>query len=76
MLFERGAEVIGRAAIGFAGIALALGLTQVAIHLLGINVIGLSVDPARSIARALFAGGVALWLCWFTRRGFLPPDRR
>ena len=47
---------------GFAG--LVIGLTLVAIHLLGINVTGVSVNPARSIGPALFAGGAALSQLW------------
>jgi aquaporin Z len=50
------------ASAGFAG--LAIGLTLTAIHLVGINVTGVSVNPARSIAPALFAGGVALTQLW------------
>ena len=51
---------------GFAG--LAIGLTLVVIHLVGINVTGTSVNPARSIGPALVGigsdpGAVAqLWL--------------
>lgn len=47
---------------GFAG--LAIGLTLAGIHLVGINVTGVSVNPARSIAPALFAGGTALAQLW------------
>ncbi|WP_149142267.1 aquaporin [Gemmobacter caeruleus] len=47
---------------GFAG--LAIGLTLTAIHLLGINVTGVSVNPARSIGPALFVGGKALGDLW------------
>ena len=50
---------------GFAPIAIGLGLTL--IHLIGIPVTNLSVNPARSTAPALFAGGWALeqlWLFW------------
>ncbi len=47
---------------GFAG--LAIGLTLAAIHLVGINVTGVSVNPARSIGPALFAGGAALSQLW------------
>lgn len=51
-----------KAAAGFAG--LAIGLTLAAIHLVGINVTGVSVNPARSIGPALFAGGEALSQLW------------
>lgn len=47
---------------GFAG--LAIGLTLAAIHLLGIQVTGVSVNPARSIGPALFVGGKALADLW------------
>ena len=46
----------------FAG--LAIGLTLAAIHLVGINVTGVSVNPARCIGPALFAGGTALAQLW------------
>ncbi len=49
-------------AAGFAG--LAIGLTLAAIHLVGINVTGVSVNPARSIGPALFVGGNALSQLW------------
>ena len=55
----------GRAPKGFAPIAIGLGLTL--IHLIGIPVTNLSVNPARSTGPALFAGGDAiaqLWLFW------------
>jgi aquaporin Z len=54
-----------RAPKGFAPIAIGLGLTL--IHLIGIPVTNLSVNPARSTGPALFAGGWALtqlWLFW------------
>ncbi|WBU54402.1 MIP family channel protein [Paracoccus sp. SCSIO 75233] len=50
------------APVGFAG--LAIGLTLAAIHLVGIDVTGVSVNPARSIGPALFAGGSALADLW------------
>jgi aquaporin Z len=50
------------AAVGFAG--LAIGLTLAAIHLVGIHVTGVSVNPARSIGPALFEGGRALSQLW------------
>ena len=43
---------------------LAIGLTLAAIHLVGINVTGVSVNPARSIGPALFAGAKALGDLW------------
>lgn len=55
----------GKAPKGFAPIAIGLGLTL--IHLIGIPVTNLSVNPARSTGPALFVGGWALsqlWLFW------------
>ncbi len=55
----------GRAPAGLAPIAIGLGLTV--IHLVGIPVTNLSVNPARSTGPALFVGGWALsqlWLFW------------
>jgi aquaporin Z len=55
----------GRAPKGFAPIAIGLGLTL--IHLIGIPVTNLSVNPARSTGPALFVGGWALaqlWMFW------------
>lgn len=46
----------------FAG--LVIGLTLTMIHLVGITVTGTSVNPARSIGPALFAGGTALAQLW------------
>lgn len=43
---------------------LAIGLALVVIHLVGINVTGVSVNPARSIGPALFAGAAALSQLW------------
>jgi aquaporin Z len=43
---------------------LAIGLTLTAIHLVGINVTGVSVNPARSIGPALFTGGTAISQLW------------
>ena len=47
---------------GFAG--LAIGITLVAIHLFGIHITGVSVNPARSLGPALFAGRHALSQLW------------
>lgn len=55
--------VTGRAAApGFAG--LAIGLTLTAVHLVGIPLDGTSVNPARSLGPALFAGGHSLAHVW------------
>jgi len=54
-----------RGVTGFAG--LAIGLTLTLIHLIGIPVTNLSVNPARSTGPAVFVGGWAvqqLWLFW------------
>lgn len=54
-----------RAPAGFAPIAIGLGLTL--IHLVGIPVTNLSVNPARRTGPAVFVGGWAikqLWLFW------------
>jgi aquaporin Z len=54
-----------RAPQGFAPIAMGLGLTL--IHLIGIPITNLSVNPARSTGPALFVRGWALaqlWLFW------------
>ena len=41
-----------------------IGLTLTFVHLLGINLTGTSVNPARSLAPALFAGGQLLGQVW------------
>ena len=51
-----------RAPKGFAGLAIGLGLTL--IHLISIPVTNTSVNPARSISQAVFAGGAALDQLW------------
>ena len=43
---------------------LAIGLTLILVHLVCINLTGTSVNPARSIGPALFAGGAALKDVW------------
>ena len=43
---------------------LAIGLTLVVIHIVGIQVTGVSVNPARSLGPALFAGTDALAQVW------------
>jgi aquaporin Z len=43
---------------------LVIGITLVAIHLLGIHITGTSVNPARSLGPALLVGGKALEQVW------------
>jgi len=47
---------------GFAG--LTIGTTLMIIHILGIRITGVSVNPARSLGPALFAGGQAISQLW------------
>jgi len=47
---------------GFAG--LGIGLTLVVIHIFGIHITGVSVNPARSFGPALLVGGKALAQVW------------
>jgi aquaporin Z len=51
-----------KAPTGFAG--LAIGITLVAIHIFGIHITGVSVNPARSLGPALLVGGQALAQVW------------
>ncbi|MFY0645552.1 MAG: aquaporin [Sulfitobacter geojensis] len=50
------------AASAIAG--LGIGLTLIVIHIVGINITGVSVNPARSFGPALFSGGTALAQLW------------
>jgi aquaporin Z len=50
------------AAAGFGG--LAVGLTLAAIHIVGIGVTGVSLNPARSFGPAVLVGGQALSQLW------------
>jgi aquaporin Z len=43
---------------------LVIGLTLTLVHILGINLTGTSVNPARSIAPAILQGGIALNQLW------------
>ena len=55
--------VTGEKAHGpFAGVA--IGITLVVIHIVGIQVTGVSVNPARSFGPALLAGGQAMSQLW------------
>lgn len=58
--------ILGATAPGAHGAlaGLAIGLTLTAIHLVGIDVTGVSVNPARSIGPALFAGSAAIAQLW------------
>lgn len=51
-----------KAPSGFAG--LAIGITLLAIHIFGIHITGVSVNPARSLGPALMVGGKALAQVW------------
>ncbi|ANZ19718.1 MIP family channel protein [Streptomyces noursei] len=50
------------AVVGFGG--LAIGLALATVHLIGIPLDGTSVNPARSLGPALFAGGAAITQVW------------
>ena len=45
-------------------VGIVIGLTLVLVHLVGIKLTGTSVNPARSLAPALFQGGEALKQVW------------
>jgi aquaporin Z len=47
---------------GFAG--LVIGITLVVVHIFGIRITGVSVNPARSFGPALFVGGKAMSQIW------------
>jgi aquaporin Z len=51
-----------KAPTGFAG--LAIGITLVVIHIFGIHITGVSVNPARSLGPALIVGGQAMAQLW------------
>ena len=51
-----------KAPAGFAGVA--IGVTLAVIHIVGIQVTGVSVNPARSFGPAVLAGGQALSQLW------------
>ena len=44
--------------------AIVIGLTLAFVHIMGIPLTGTSVNPARSLAPALFLGGQALQQVW------------
>ena len=45
-------------------VGLAIGITLVAIHIFGIKITGVSVNPARGLGSALFVGGKAISQVW------------
>jgi aquaporin Z len=47
---------------GFAG--LAIGITLMVLHLVGLHITGVSLNPARSLGPALLVGGTALKQVW------------
>ena len=55
---------VTRHAVNAAVAGLTIGLTLALVHLVGIPVDGTSVNPARSLAAAIFAGGGALGQLW------------
>lgn len=58
--------ILGATAAGAPGAmaGLAIGLTLAAIHMVGINVTGVSVNPARSFGPAVLVGGKAISDLW------------
>ncbi|MEZ5774257.1 MAG: aquaporin [Hyphomicrobiaceae bacterium] len=58
--------ILGSTGAGAPGAmaGLAIGLTLVVIHIVGIQVTGVSVNPARSLGPALFAGSGAMSQLW------------
>jgi aquaporin Z len=52
----------GKAPTQMAG--LAIGITLVVIHIFGINITGVSVNPARSLGPAILVGGKAIAQVW------------
>lgn len=62
VLVVLGATDEKKGAGNFAG--LAIGLSLILIHLVGIHYTGTSVNPARSVGPALFQGGEALQQLW------------
>jgi len=52
----------GKAPTQMAG--LAIGITLVVIHIFGINITGVSVNPARSLGPAILVGGKAVSQLW------------
>ncbi len=61
-LFVIFGSISKNAPAGFAGVS--IGLTLVLIHLACIPITGTSVNPARSLGPAVFAGGAALSQLW------------
>ena len=62
--FAFGLAIVAMAGAPTAMAGLSIGLTLTAIHIVGIQVTGVSVNPARSFGPALFAGGQAMSQLW------------
>jgi aquaporin Z len=62
IVFEFVATLQKAAPAGFAG--LGIGITLAVIHIFGIHITGVSVNPARSFGPALLVGGKALSQVW------------
>lgn len=63
VVFGNGLDGLGHLGIASA-FGLVIGLSLMAMILVGLNITGLSVNPARSLAPAVLVGGAALQQVW------------